>query len=53
MEADAAGGPDAEITKPLTSVLSLEDWQKPLIEFVRDSVGDLKEVGILTKLLKL
>lgn len=49
-ELDASGYTDAEITKPLISVLANEDWQIPLIEFVRGAVGDLKETGILEAL---
>src|SRR5690606_140656 len=49
---DAPGLVDAEITKPLTSVLAVENWQSPLIDFVRHAVSDLNEVGILPALVE-
>ena len=52
-EANAPGHTDAEISKPLISVLAVEDWQTPLISFVRDAVGDLKAVGVLDGLVSL
>ncbi|WP_146595990.1 hypothetical protein [Novipirellula galeiformis] len=43
----------AKISKPLVSVLAHEDWQAPLIDFVRDVLADLRDIGILESLVNL
>ncbi len=40
----------ANISKPLVSVLAYEDWQAPLMDFVRDVLAELRDVGILESL---
>jgi len=47
------GHADAQLAKPLLSVLAQEDWQTPLIDFVRGALDDLKELGILDRLVKI
>jgi len=43
----------AEISKPLVSVLAVDDWQSPLIQFVRETINDLKELGVLKELMNI
>ena len=43
----------AEISKPLVSVLAVDDWQSPLIQFVRETINDLKELGVLNELMNI
>ena len=40
----------AEISKPLVSVLAQEDWQAPLLDFVKSAMEDLRITGILESL---